>query len=66
MMKESLVKLLFMVLAKVAMCSSSEKIMPDSPSGQVKQSQSLYLSPREVAYINLEKYIRGSFMTYTP
>ena len=41
-------------------------IMPDSTFGQVKPTQSIYLSPKELAYINLEEYLRGSFMTYTP
>ena len=39
-------------------------LLPNATSGQVKEMRNLYLTSKEVAYVNLEEYFRGSFMSY--
>ena len=39
-------------------------LLPNATSGQVKELRNLYLTSGEVAYINVEEYFRGSFMSY--
>jgi hypothetical protein len=41
-----------------------EMLLPNATSGQVKEMRNLYLTSGEVAYVNLEEYFRGSFMSY--
>ena len=40
-------------------------LIPNETSGVIQTPYSLYLSPGETAYIDLENYFRGSFMSYS-
>jgi hypothetical protein len=57
-------KYLLLCLLLKAWMVRSGILLPNATSGQVKELKNLYLTSGEVAYVNLEEYFRGSFMSY--